>query len=269
MLSTSPPPLITYRVTLSHPVVNNYALASLTATLAGVRPGGHGRHPSRELPLPLGRAGQPALLRAGGQPALPAGDADARGAATGRGAAREPSRAPDDQPRRRARRIAARAAPERLPERSRHADQPRRVTWSRSRIARTSPSRPRSSITARERPRGSATGSRSSTRCPGAPITGPGSVADQVQTVQSFNGFAALYYPWILVPPAPPPPGSPPPAVAPPNLLIPPSGHMAGVIRPDRQHARGPQGAGQSRPCFRAHWASSERSATWIRACST
>lgn len=38
-----------------------------------------------------------------------------------------------------------------------------------------------------------------------------------------------MYYPWILVPPAPPPPGSPPPVVAPPNLLMPPSGHVAGL----------------------------------------
>ena len=62
-----------------------------------------------------------------------------------------------------------------------------------------------------------------------APITGPGSVADQIQPLASFAGFAALYYPWVLVPPAPPPPGSPPPAVAPPNLLVPPSGHVAGA----------------------------------------
>ena len=32
MLSTSPPPLMTYRVSLAAPVVNDYALASLTAT---------------------------------------------------------------------------------------------------------------------------------------------------------------------------------------------------------------------------------------------
>jgi uncharacterized protein len=65
---------------------------------------------------------------------------------------------------------------------------------------------------------------------PGAPITGPGSVADQIQPLASFYGFAALYYPWVWVPPAPPPPGSPPPAVAAPNLLVPPSGHVAGVF---------------------------------------
>jgi phage tail sheath protein FI len=65
---------------------------------------------------------------------------------------------------------------------------------------------------------------------PGAPITGAGSVADHIATVTGHgNGFAALYYPWVLVPPAPPPSGSPPPAVAPPNILVPPSGHVAGV----------------------------------------
>jgi phage tail sheath protein FI len=64
----------------------------------------------------------------------------------------------------------------------------------------------------------------------GAPITGAGSVADHIATITgNGNGFAALYYPWVLVPPAPPPSGSPPPAVAPPNILIPPSGHVAGV----------------------------------------
>lgn len=54
-------------------------------------------------------------------------------------------------------------------------------------------------------------------------------VSNRIQPLASFNGFGALYYPWVLVPPAPPPPGSPPPAVAPPNLLVPPSGHLAGL----------------------------------------
>jgi Bacteriophage tail sheath protein len=60
----------------------------------------------------------------------------------------------------------------------------------------------------------------------GDDITG---VSNRIQPLASFNGFGALYYPWVLVPPAPPPPGSPPPAVAPPNLLVPPSGHLAGL----------------------------------------
>jgi len=60
----------------------------------------------------------------------------------------------------------------------------------------------------------------------GDDITG---VSDRIQPLASFNGFGALYYPWVLVPPAPPAPGSPPPAVAPPNLLVPPSGHIAGL----------------------------------------
>jgi phage tail sheath protein FI len=72
----------------------------------------------------------------------------------------------------------------------------------------------------------------------GAPITGAGSVADQVATVTgSGNGYAALYYPWVLVPPAPPAYGGPPP-VAQPNLLVPPSGHIAGVYA-RMDHSRG------------------------------
>lgn len=54
-------------------------------------------------------------------------------------------------------------------------------------------------------------------------------VSNRIQPLASFLGFGALYYPWVLVPPAPPAPGSPPPAVAPPNLFVPPSGHMAGL----------------------------------------
>jgi phage tail sheath protein FI len=65
---------------------------------------------------------------------------------------------------------------------------------------------------------------------PGAPISGAGSVADQIAPLTgNGSGFGALYYPWVLVPPAPPAPGTPPPAVAPPNLLVPPSGHIAGL----------------------------------------
>jgi phage tail sheath protein FI len=58
---------------------------------------------------------------------------------------------------------------------------------------------------------------------PGAPISGPGSVDLQRQQVESENGFAALYCPWLTV--------SDPTnrgAQAPP-LLVPPSGHVAGV----------------------------------------
>ncbi len=63
----------------------------------------------------------------------------------------------------------------------------------------------------------------------GAPITGAGSVASQIAPLAGNGlGFAALYYPWVLVPPAPPGFGPPPP-VAPPNVLVPPSGHVAGV----------------------------------------
>jgi hypothetical protein len=55
-------------------------------------------------------------------------------------------------------------------------------------------------------------------------------VANRIQPLASFNGFGALYYPWVLVPPASSPPGSPPPAVAAPNLFVPPSGHIAGMF---------------------------------------
>jgi uncharacterized protein len=60
----------------------------------------------------------------------------------------------------------------------------------------------------------------------GDTITG---VSTRIQPLASFGGYGALYYPWLLVPPAAPPPGSPPPAVAAPNLLVPPSGHVAGL----------------------------------------
>jgi uncharacterized protein len=63
----------------------------------------------------------------------------------------------------------------------------------------------------------------------GAPITGAGSVADHIAALTGNSlGFGALYYPWVLVPPAPPT-GIAPPPVAPPNVLVPPSGHIAGM----------------------------------------
>ena len=62
----------------------------------------------------------------------------------------------------------------------------------------------------------------------GAGITGIGSVSEQEGTVQSANGYSAIYYPWLLVDHAPPPQGAPsgPPL---PSLLVPPSGHIAGI----------------------------------------
>jgi hypothetical protein len=63
----------------------------------------------------------------------------------------------------------------------------------------------------------------------GAAPSGPGSVIEQRAGLVSFGGYAALYYPWILVSPAPPPVGSPPPAASPPPILVPPSGHIAGI----------------------------------------
>ncbi|TMD63135.1 MAG: phage tail sheath family protein [Chloroflexi bacterium] len=62
----------------------------------------------------------------------------------------------------------------------------------------------------------------------GAGITGSGSVAEQQGSVTSQHGYAAIYYPWLLVEPAAPPPGAPPAPPAP-NILVPPSGHVAGI----------------------------------------
>ena len=64
----------------------------------------------------------------------------------------------------------------------------------------------------------------------GLPISGVPSVAAQIAPLAGNGyGFAALYYPWVLVPPAPPAPGSPPPVVKRANVLVPPSGHVAGT----------------------------------------
>jgi hypothetical protein len=63
---------------------------------------------------------------------------------------------------------------------------------------------------------------------PGAPPSGPGSVAEQRQSVQAPSGFAALYYPWLVVkdPLSKTTATNPIPA----NMTIPPSGAMAGVF---------------------------------------
>lgn len=54
-----------------------------------------------------------------------------------------------------------------------------------------------------------------------APISGTASVAEQMASVQGNNGgFAALYYPWIRVSAA----------VGNSSLLVPPSGHVAGIF---------------------------------------
>jgi uncharacterized protein len=57
----------------------------------------------------------------------------------------------------------------------------------------------------------------------GAPPSGPGSVELQRQQVPSERGFAALYYPWLMVRD----PTSKGPQAR--TMLVPPSGHMAGV----------------------------------------
>jgi uncharacterized protein len=58
---------------------------------------------------------------------------------------------------------------------------------------------------------------------PGAPPSGPGSAEEQRQGLESPNGFAALYYPWLTV-------RNPLSKKVPPDTMyIPPSGHVAGV----------------------------------------
>ena len=53
--------------------------------------------------------------------------------------------------------------------------------------------------------------------------------------LDSTRGYAALYYPWLRVPAAGR--GAP--------ILVPPSGHVCGIMRPRRPQPRGAQGAGQ------------------------
>lgn len=57
----------------------------------------------------------------------------------------------------------------------------------------------------------------------GAPPSGPGSVAEQRQSVEAANGFAALYYPWLTI--KDPTSTGPIPR----TTEIPPSGAMAGI----------------------------------------
>ncbi len=60
------------------------------------------------------------------------------------------------------------------------------------------------------------------------PVSGAGSVEEHRGQVQSTNGFAALYYPWVEVR-EPIHPSRPRPII-PPTMFVPPSGHMAGVF---------------------------------------
>lgn len=62
----------------------------------------------------------------------------------------------------------------------------------------------------------------------GAAPSGPNSVEQHRQEVQSENGFAALYYPWLEVV-EPVPPTSPRPLI-PRRMFVPPSGHVTGVF---------------------------------------
>ena len=62
----------------------------------------------------------------------------------------------------------------------------------------------------------------------GAVLYGPGSVTAQRAGVESARGYAALYYPWLSVPD--------PQSATGDALLVPPSGHMAGIYaRVDQQ----------------------------------
>ncbi len=58
---------------------------------------------------------------------------------------------------------------------------------------------------------------------PGTPPFGQGSVLSQEATVASVRGYAALYYPWIKI-------VDPSSATGDVNILVPPSGHVAGVF---------------------------------------
>jgi len=55
---------------------------------------------------------------------------------------------------------------------------------------------------------------------PGAKLSGSGSVVEHRHGVDSTDGYAALYYPWLFVSPA----------TGPGRVLVPPSGHVAGVF---------------------------------------
>src|SRR5205085_409122 len=61
---------------------------------------------------------------------------------------------------------------------------------------------------------------------PDIPPSGPNSVEEQRLGLDSENGFAALYYPWLKVVEPVSGPFAPP---IPRTMFIPPSGHMAGV----------------------------------------
>src|SRR5262249_30654029 len=62
---------------------------------------------------------------------------------------------------------------------------------------------------------------------PGALPSGSGSVEQHRQAVESDRGFAALYYPWLeVIEPIPPTSARP---LIPRTMLVPPSGHIAGV----------------------------------------
>jgi phage tail sheath protein FI len=55
---------------------------------------------------------------------------------------------------------------------------------------------------------------------PGLPLFGAGSIETQRAALDSVRGYAALYYPWVRVRPAAPGP----------PILVPPSGHVCGLI---------------------------------------
>ena len=64
---------------------------------------------------------------------------------------------------------------------------------------------------------------------PNVPFFGPGSILAQRATVESARGYAALYYPWLLI-------NDPTSLTGSSTILVPPSGHVAGIYaRSDQQ----------------------------------
>ena len=79
----------------------------------------------------------------------------------------------------------------------------------------------------------------------GVPLSGNNNIEDQRNTVNSTRGYAALYYPWLRVISAST--GK--------EILVPPSGHICGIMARRGYHQRGAQGACE-RDCPRRVWGS-------------
>ena len=235
MLSTSPPPVITYRVTLTQPVVNSYALATLTAV-------------SHEFDLAItnGMVTEDHTYLSM-EPASPRYYVAQVGATSGL-----VSVAPASPP-------VPELPPQNLPEDPQPVTPVQLAGGADEHLAALGPGDYQNGLDSLLNvdvnivaipdamgfpdPTGGIIQAALLDHCQGAPprvgdrvaildsklgddIT---EVSNRIQPLASFSGFAAIYYPWVLVPPAPPAPGSPPPPVAAPNLYVPPSGHVAGT----------------------------------------